>query len=703
MSASGGSEKTTYRVSANVRDVEGILINTGFNQLNTRAAISTTALKDKLKINFNLSYTKRDANLGDEAAFGFAQFYNPTAPIYGVDSPFKFESAQYGGYFESLGLFRSYNPVSIIEQTRNTRNSTDFNYNVNFTYDVTDSFNITVSAAEQRTTSRDQLYRPTTLLYEGNAVSPTRRGLASHTAYDLNTEVYEIYGNYDAAIGSTQIVLTGGYSFNQVNFSGNNFSLGDFPDNSLDYSDAIQNSQDLLNDGYIGASSYASPDEKIIAMFGRLNMTFGNNIFVNASIRREGSTKLGKDNQWGVFPSFGLGADLNDILSLNLDKLKVRFGYGATGSLPGPNGLSTPVRTFVYAGGGSSGGATVLSAAANPDLKWEEKGETNFGIEFDKGKLSIDFDIYNRKIKDFIVEREVDITQYGVNRRWENAGELTSKGWELNIGYELLNNGTTTYNTGVLLSANQNKLDAFVLEKAQYGFLGSPGQNQVSMIKVQVGQSLGEIFGPVYTGTTADGQPIFKDVNNDGAINSDSGNVLQEDYDGEVLGSAYPDLELGWTNQIQFGDWTINAFFRGAFGHSLINTFRAFYEPNVPSQTSYNQMNTVLRVPELAVAQYSSLYVEKADFFMLDNLTISKRFDFGSDKSIKDAIVSFNATRPFIATSYTGTDPSPEYFDSVTYNPAGRSNSQSVLAPGIDRRDKYFASKSFSIGLKLNL
>ena len=704
MSASGGSERTTYRASANIKNVEGILNKTGYKQLNTRAAISTSAMKDKLKIDFNVSYTKRDADLGDERAFEFAQFYNPTAPIYGDDSPFAFNSAQYGGYFESLGLFRSYNPVAIIEQTRNTRMSTNFNYNVNFNYSLSDSFDITVRAAEQRTTSKDQLYRPTTLLFEGQAVSPTRRGLANHRSYDLATEVYEIFGSWDTSLGdSSQLVVTGGYSYNQINQSGTSFGLGDFPDNSLDYSDAIQYSQDLLNDGYITANSYASPDEKLIAMFGRVNLSL-NNIFINASLRREGSTKLGKDQQWGVFPAFGIGADVNDMLGLGFDKLKVRIGYGATGALPGLNGLSVQSRNFVYSGGGSAGGATTLAQAANPDLKWEEKGETNFGIEFDKGPLSVDFDIYNRKIKDFIIERQVDITEFGVDRRFENSGELTSKGWELAIGYDVLDNGSTTYNTGVFLSSTSNVLDAYEIELAQYGYLGSPGQNQVTMIRVEVGQPLGQIYAPVFVATNPDGTPQFKDVNGDGVINSDSGNVLQDDYDGEIIGSAYPELELGWTNQITFGDWSINAFFRGAFGHHLINTFRAFYEPNVPSQTSYNQMNTKLREPGLGVAQYNSLYVEKADFFMLDNLTISKRFNFGADKAIKNAVVSFNATRPFIATSYTGTDPTPEYYDSGNSGDDDlATGADAILSPGIDRRRDYFASRSMSIGLKLKL
>ena len=99
--------------------------------MNTRAALNTKAINDKLDLTFNLSYTKFDRELGDERAFEFAQFYNPTAPIFANDPNARFQVSptQFGGYFEQLGLFRSYNPVAIIEQTRNTRISTDFVYN----------------------------------------------------------------------------------------------------------------------------------------------------------------------------------------------------------------------------------------------------------------------------------------------------------------------------------------------------------------------------------------------------------------------------------------------------------------------------------------------------------------------------------------------------------------------------------------------
>ena len=168
-SAAGGNDNSNYRVSANVRKATGILNRTGFDQINTRAHLNTKAINDKLNVNFNLSYTKRDADLGDERAFEFAQFYNPTSPIFATDplARYQVDPVQFGGYFEQLGLFRSYNPVAIIEQTRNTRYTTDFNYNVAATYNLTDNFEITAVAAEQRTTSSSQLYRPTTLWFEG--------------------------------------------------------------------------------------------------------------------------------------------------------------------------------------------------------------------------------------------------------------------------------------------------------------------------------------------------------------------------------------------------------------------------------------------------------------------------------------------------------------------------------------------------------
>ena len=134
--------------------------------------------------------------------------------------------------------------------------------------------------------------------------SPIRKGAAEFYDQIYSFKLSEIYGRYATDFGSTCVVLTAGYSYQQQNFEDHFLSLGDFPNESaagIDFINAIEYSQDLLNAGFIGANSNASPDDKIIAFFGRANVTIDDGIFINASLRREGSTKLGADNQWGIF------------------------------------------------------------------------------------------------------------------------------------------------------------------------------------------------------------------------------------------------------------------------------------------------------------------------------------------------------------------------------------------------------------------
>ena len=159
---------------------------------------------------------------------------------------------------------------------------------------------------------------------------------------------------------------------------------------------------------------------------------------MNASVRREGSSKFGEGNKYGTFPAIGIGTDLNNFFNLeSVNQLKARFSYGVTGNVPAGNGLSQEVRGFGWAGGGTSGGNTFLVRAANPDLKWEEKSETNFGLDFNTDRLTASLDIYEQTSSDFILDRQVDATVYGFDRRFENAGQVTSKGVELAVNYDL--------------------------------------------------------------------------------------------------------------------------------------------------------------------------------------------------------------------------------------------------------------------------
>ncbi|MDA0843207.1 MAG: SusC/RagA family TonB-linked outer membrane protein [Bacteroidetes bacterium] len=683
ISAAGGDGSTSYRVSANIRDAEGILLNNGFEQFNTRLNFSTRALNDKLKINFAAAFTKRDQQNGFNEALRYATLYNPTAPVLAADAPYAFNGAQFGGYFETLGLFDSYNPVSIIKQNINDGESRQLNYGVDLSYNVNDNLTAYFRSAVQSSDYANRLYYRTTSLWNGGADSPVRKGSAQFYENNFDFQLNEAYATWRKSYDNMNIAVTGGYSYQKENYNEVFFSLGDFPGDQIDYIDAIEYSQDLLNAGQISANSARNPDTEIEAYFARLNMTIADNIYLNASLRREGSTKLGADNRWGTFPAVGLGADLNSFLGLEgVQQLKARASYGVTGNLPGGIGLSQEIRGWSWGGDGSAGGSTGLLRAANPDLKWEEKAELNFGIDLTMDRFTATLDIYQQTSKDFIINRVVDPAVYGFDRRFENAGQLSSDGVELALNYDVTDN----YTTGIVLSRNKVVLDEYVQDADKFGNLGAPGQNDTFVTRVKVGEEIGQIWGPVWDGTVTDGSQNFVDVNGDGQLVVGQNNALDENVDFAVLGSGIPDFELGWSNELTLGKYTINAFFRGAFGHSLVNTFRAFYEPRVGSQKSYNYINTELANDAIKNANFSSLYVEKADFFKLDNLTVSR--------PITDNVnLSLNVQNAFVITNYTGSDPEPALFDLLDGNP---------LAPGIDRRNSYYSARSFTLGVNIN-
>ncbi len=687
VSASGGAGNSTYRVSANLREAEGILDNSGFDQFNARLNFTTSALNDKLKIQLNTSFTQRDQENGWNESLRYATLYNPTAPIYAVDSPYAFNGAQFGGYFETLGLFDSYNPVSIINQNINNGERRTVNYGLNLTYEVTDNITAYFTTANQSNDYANRIYFRTTSLWNNNdnyggADSPVRKGAAEIYEQNSDFQLNELYATWKKSTENMNLTVTAGYSYQKENFNQVFFSLGDFPGDEIDYIDAIEYSQDLLNAGQVSANSDKNPDTEIDAFFARLNMTINNNIFINASLRREGSTKLGADNRYGTFPSISIGADLAQMLDLSgVQQLKPRISYGVTGNLPQGVGLAQEIRGWSWGGGGSAGGSTNLLRAANPDLKWEEKSELNFGIDLTMDKFSASLDVYQQETKDLILNRVVDAAIYGFDRRFENAGTISSDGFELALNYDVLDN----WNTGIVLSSNKATLDEYVQDADTFGNLGSPGQNSTNVTRVKVGEQIGQLWGPVWDGTVTNGSQNFRDLNGDGQLVVGQNNALDDNVDFAVLGNGIPDFEIGWSNQITIGEYTINAFFRGAFGHSLVNTFRAFYEPRVGSQKSYNYINTELANNDIKNANFSSLYVEEADFFKLDNLTISRPVT-------GNIMLSLNVRNAFVITDYTGSDPEPAIFDLLDGN---------LLAPGIDRRNSWYSSRSFTLGLNV--
>jgi iron complex outermembrane receptor protein len=708
VSASGGTADMTYRIAANFRDTEAILVNAGFQQANFRTNFTGRLFDDRLKMTVNTAFTTRESDVGFNQALRYATSYNPTAPVFGDNAPFEFNSPQFGGYFQTLGLFDSFNPVAIAELNRNDRAETTLNYNLNLDYRISDALSVNLNYAEEDEKTNGDQYYPTTGYWRGNALSPTRRGIANFSSFERKFRLFETYATYTGQIRDfVGLTVTGGYSFQETDQNFNFFSLGDFPAGvDFDFSNRIQDAQDLLEGGRVQASSSRQDGDRIIRFFGRVNATFDDAIYLNAALSREGSSRFGTENQWGIFPAVAVGADLNKYLQLNnVNLLKARLGWGVTGAIPPEVGLSQQIFNVQNGVDGQSGASTTQAngRAANPDLKWEEKSEINLGFEFATQRFGATLDLFTRDIKDFIILANVESSEFnGFSQRWENSGTLGVDGIEFSANYDLISKDNLKYNTGIIFTHNKSVLEENPQGDQILGNLGSPGQNNTNVILVREGEEIGQIWGPVWSGNVdAAGTPILSDINGDGNLVTGQSSALEDDADFRVLGTGLPDFELGWTNQVTFGNWDANVFFRAVVGHSLVNSFRAFYEPIIGSQSSYNFVNTQNANPAIKTAQFSDYYVEKADFLRLDNMSIGYNFDLNEDSYIKGLRLSLAGQNLFTITGYDGVNPDPALTDGGDLTNL-RSGPPNVLIPGIERRDAYFTSTTVTLGLNVN-
>ena len=680
IAVSGSSQNTSFRISTNLRNINGILQKSGFNQVNSRASLTHSTFNDRLKFELNTAFTNRNTNFSFNEALNYAVSFIPTAPIKHPN----------GEYYQALS-FDNYNPVAIIDQNVNQGKKKNINYSVKVDYALSADLLFTINYGQQfESTSNGEYYSRNSFFRGYN-----RGGLARRFVSDRSFELFEAYGRYKKKIGKTTVDFTAGYSYQEDSYEDMLVELGDFPADELGYH-ALENSADRISgsSSLINIRSNRSPDNRIIAVFSRLNIAFNNGIYLSASVRPEGSSKLGSNNKTGIFSSAGVGVNLlNYFENPKADILKVRLGYGVTGSIPLSSGLSHDLYVYSFSGGGT----TYKQRDGNSDLKWEQKRELNLGLDFGfAGKISGALELYTRSIDDLIQQKTVDVSVYPSGIRFENAASVTSRGFELSLSYNSPNHGKLKWNPGIVISSNRTIIESYMSEKDYRGSVG-PGCGCVGAIRLNVGNKIGEIWGPVFVGVNSNGSPILKDLNGDGFYNP-----IQ---DHTALGNGLPALEFGFSNQLYFRNWDINAFFRGAIGHSLVNETRIYYESVDPGLiNSYNRISTDKSVAGLTSSQYSSLYVERADFLKLDNITLGYRLKKLTYPGINSLRLYLTIQNAFVISNYSGLNPEPALVDpgksiSGSYLPS----TPDPLAPGIDRRGIYFPARTYTFGLSISL
>lgn len=696
----GGSlgTNTSYRGAVNYRDNQGIVEGVKFDRLNTRLNITHNALDDRLRLTANLAHNNRDQESINMAAFKYAVVYNPTAPIFDDEN-----TIEDGGYFQR-DLFDFYNPVALRDQQLYLNERRNTLLNLKAEYEIIDNLTLGLNYGLDRETGMSGAYATKSDYVSGRGAN----GWANRTTYDRLTTLFEGTVNYNTRIGDDLEVnaLLGGsrQEFDNEGFGVQvrQFLFDQTTFNNLGFGSLRQ-----------GNDTWVSSDKSIAQLnsyFSRVNLNFDNRYFLSASVRREAYSGFGENEKAGYFPAISAGTMLSDIFDLGpVNMLKLRVSYGVTGNLP-PNPtlalpLSTPGNRIDLDGDPQTTDdifvAPVQSRDPNPSLKWETKKEFDIGFDFEmlNNRLSGTFDYYQRNIEDLLFGIQ---TPRGapnpfdeaapanvVGFAWANIADLSAAGVEFALAYNNISLGPVLWTPSV----NFTYYDKTVIDNFSVGDLGlaeirlatpgSPGQNQNEIIRNKVGETIGNMYGPEFLGIDENGEYVLSSEN-------------PEDWG--VIGNGLPDGEFGFSNTFVYGNFDLNFFLRGVFGHDLYNSYRGFYEPLDATSSTWNSVITDKTDPRItATPTFSSLYVEDASFIRLDNAQLGYNLQLDGEY-LQKVRIYLAGQNLFTITDYTGIDPEVRYTD------AENSDSfTSGLAPGIERRNTYFTTRSFTLGVNFNL
>jgi iron complex outermembrane receptor protein len=307
-------------------------------------------------------------------------------------------------------------------------------------------------------------------------------------------------------------------------------------------------------------------------------------------------------------------------------------------------------------------------------------------------KLTGTLDWYKRNTKDLILNVNVPVPPNLFGQTLVNIGELENIGFEAAINYAAVNTSDFSWTPGFNFSTFSTTVVSLTSGDLSFGSggvlyranMGSPGQNATNLARVKEGEKLGQLWGPVQIGILDNGTPEFKDLNGDGTF-------CDCDDDRQVVGNGLPAFTFGFNNSFTYKNFDLNIFMRGAVGHDLYNSYRGFYE-NTQGTTvdNYNVVNTKYFDADIKDAKVNSIHVEKGDFIKLDNATIGYRVNMKPGSGFTNLRLYLSAQNAFVISGYTGIDPEVRFIDGTD-----------PLAPGIERRDTYFTTRTFTFGVNL--
>ncbi|MPS65504.1 TonB-dependent receptor [Chryseobacterium sp.] len=559
LSARGGNKNVKYLISGAYFDQEGLAINTGFKRFNLSAVIDLN-ISDKWKagISFRPSYSKSYGATVD-GKDNLAHKMLSMVPVAELGAGL-YTNFWKNTRYRWAGSTQS--PIGVMENTTNNTNEFRLLSSLYVSYDILPDLNIKISGGATNNFNLNNGYTPTFDLITN---TPGQVSIASRRTVNYNRYLGEALLNYKKTFGDHSIAAIAGYSAENYRTTTQYNRNKGFPNDDLKTFNFTQ-SASVLN------SEYTASEWMLISMFGRVNYDYKKKYMLLASIRRDGSSRFGWDNLWGIFPAFGAGwkVDKEDFLKdvSWLNNLKLRYSWGENG-----NNSIGDYRAFGTLGGGnySFGGSLsnglIPNTIENRNLTWEKTQSSDFGLELGLfNRIDFTADYYIKKTKDLLLEQPVAAVT-GYTTMWSNVGSVQNKGLELELNTKNLI-GEFRWNTSANIAFNKNKV-------LQLGSDNTPiytGFSNSTNI-IQVGQELNAfyLYEAIGVLSTADinnpnvaktsgaiaGDVKYKDFNGDGVINED---------DRHIIGGPTPDYYWGFTNTFSYKNFDLSVFFQGQKG-----------------------------------------------------------------------------------------------------------------------------------------
>ncbi len=681
LSITGGSNRMNYRASLNFRDNQGISLRSDRQSLNGSFIVNHLTLQNRLQLTYNLSSTHTTAHFPDENT-DYAPFYvalrrNPTLPVYNSE----------GKFHESYSGYEDYNPVAyILQQSRNAEYNTLMG-SFNATLDILSGWRTKLFLAFERNEDYLNHYR-SRLAYR--SVKNGDEGEAYKKYLRNINRIVEWTTWYDHSFDRHSLTALAGYSFQ--NFDNEWFEAR----NNGFITDAFQTHNigagSYLKDGKAWMAS-EKKSSKLIAFFARFNYNYAGKYLLSASIRREGSSKFGHFNKWATFPSVSAGWMINKEGFLAdagyIDMLKLRAGYGITGSLPNDPYMSI-IKFGTGAGSWDALNGRWITATygpmnnPNPNLKWEKNSSLNLGVDFSfaGNRLAGAIDAYIRTTRNLIGEYTAQQPSLIYNSILTNVGTMQNAGVELSLKGELVKAQDFQYTAHLTFAYEQNELTSLSndLYKSSYEdryALPSPGNLGYAQ-RLQEGQPVGSFFGYICDGITDDGKWNIRDLDGkDGLSESDK----------TFIGNGLPSVKASLLNSFIYKNIDFSVFLTGMFDYDILNESRIFMGTTSGiDKTGTNMYADALKYRLVDDPIFSDFYLEKGDYLRIENVTAGYSFPKFLPAFIEQCRVYVNVKNLATITGYSGSSP--------VINING-------LEAGIDKRGIYPNTMTFTVGATL--